>query len=51
MSVVLERIVQEIRQGNWDEFEVIEKKFDGIEKKCGYRSQFHLASDIKKKPE
>lgn len=36
MVIVIQRMVQTIPAGRWDEYEELDKKFDEIEKKMGY---------------
>ena len=36
MVIVIQRLIQEINNGKWDELEPIDKKFTEIENKLGY---------------
>ena len=42
MVVVIQRMVQTIPAGRWDEYEELDKKFDEIEKKIGYPQKKRL---------
>jgi hypothetical protein len=36
MPVVLQRLIQKVRPGKWDQLDKIDKKYDEIEKKYGF---------------